>query len=50
MINKCPNCLGQKTVSKPPWIAGDVHQWVSSSMELYTCPTCNGKGYVSERE
>lgn len=42
----CPNCGGQKTVSKPPYIAGDVNSWVSSSMDTYSCPTCDGRGWI----
>lgn len=29
----CPNCHGQKTVSKPPWMA-------------YPCPTCSASGFL----
>ena len=46
MIEKCPTCKGQRTVSKPPWIAGDIDTWSDSSMRQYPCPTCNGKGYL----
>ena len=42
----CPNCNGQKTVSKPPYIAGDVHEWTGTG-EHYPCPTCNSKGYIA---
>lgn len=45
-IEKCPTCGGQRTVSKPPWIAGDVDSWVGSGVVLYQCPTCEGKGYL----
>jgi len=45
-IEKCPVCNGQKTVSKPPYVAGDIDHWMSCSMETYPCPTCGGKGYV----
>lgn len=48
MIHLCPNCHGQKTVSKPPWIAGDQNVWVTGDTSLYECPTCNGKGYIKE--
>ena len=27
----CPKCNGQGTVSKPPYIAGDVYEWSSIS-------------------
>lgn len=42
----CPNCGGQKTASKPPYIAGDVNSWVSSSIPMYPCPTCDGQGWI----
>lgn len=46
-IALCPLCSGQKTVSKPPYIAGDINTWVSyGTGDLYQCPTCNGRGYV----
>jgi len=38
---KCPKCDGQGMVSKPPYIAGDVHQW-SASECAFTCDVCNG--------
>ena len=37
----CPKCHGQGTVSKPPYIAGDVFQW-SSTSALHVCDVCNG--------
>lgn len=46
----CPVCNGQKTVSRPPWIAGDQPTWTSSGVEIYPCPTCDGNGIVWERE
>lgn len=46
----CPNCLGQKTVSKPPWVAGDVHIWQSTDTATYPCPTCNGTGFILVKE
>ncbi len=43
----CPVCNGQKTVSKPPWVAGDQPTWsASNAWELYPCPSCNGAGIV----
>jgi hypothetical protein len=41
----CPKCNGQGIVSKPPWIAGDVNQWMSDSA-AYECDVCNGKKIV----
>ena len=38
---KCPKCDGQGTVSKPPWIAGDVYEWTYSS-SIFPCDICNG--------
>lgn len=38
---KCPKCDGQGMVSKPPYIAGDVHQWSASECS-FTCDVCNG--------
>ena len=45
--HKCPNCNGYKTVSKPPWVAGDVALHGRSILHGKT-PTCttNG-GFVS---
>lgn len=37
----CPKCNGQGSVSKPPWLAGDVDQWTSSETQ-YDCDVCNG--------
>ena len=38
----CPKCNGQGTVSKPPWVAGDVHQWTASQTS-FTCDVCLGQ-------
>jgi len=46
----CPNCFGQKTVSKPPHIPGDIHEWSGTGAELYPCPTCEGRGYIMWKE
>ncbi len=43
---KCPVCDGQGTVSRPPHIAGDVNAWVSSDVEFYDYPACDGTGIV----
>lgn len=37
----CPKCGGQGTVSKPPYIPGDINQWSSSAMS-HVCDVCNG--------
>jgi len=41
----CPNCGGQKTLSKPPYIAGNINTWVGDT-SLYPCPTCDGRGWI----
>jgi hypothetical protein len=38
---KCPKCDGQGMVSKPPYVAGDVHQW-SSTCVAHVCDVCSG--------
>lgn len=38
---KCPKCNGQGIVSKPPYVAGDVYEW-SSTSAVHTCDVCNG--------
>jgi hypothetical protein len=42
----CPKCLGQGSVSKPPYLAGDINQWSGSQMQ-YQCNLCNGKMIIS---
>lgn len=37
----CPKCNGQGQVSKPPYIAGDVPEWSSSSV-IFQCDVCSG--------
>ena len=37
----CPKCNGQGTLSKPPYIPGDVYQWTTSQAS-FTCDVCNG--------
>ena len=41
----CPKCNGQGQVSKPPYIAGDVHEWSSSSC-IFLCDVCNGSKII----
>ena len=38
----CPKCNGQGTVFKPPWVDGDVYEWIGSSIGGYVCDVCNG--------
>ena len=46
--HKCPVCEGQGTVSRPPHVAGDVHEWTDTSAGPWTCHACDGKGVVWE--
>lgn len=43
---KCPVCDGQGLVNKPPWIAGDQHEWSDTSCGPYTCRRCGGTGTI----
>lgn len=43
----CPKCNGQGIVSKPPWVAGDVPQWASTSTQMYTCNVCDGHKIIA---
>ena len=45
---KCPVCDGTGIVSKPPHIAGDVHEWTSDRC-TYPCQACGGKGIKEEK-
>ena len=42
----CPKCNGQGTVSKPPYVAGDVNHWASSS-SAFQCDVCNGNKIIA---
>jgi hypothetical protein len=42
----CPVCSGHKTISKPPWVAGDQHQWAVADFASYPCPACSATGIV----
>jgi len=37
----CPKCSGQGTVTKPPYVPGDVDGWITSQ-SAWTCDICNG--------
>jgi hypothetical protein len=39
---KCPVCDGTGLVSKPPYVAGDVSTWATSTSCAFTCKVCNG--------
>jgi DnaJ-class molecular chaperone len=43
---KCPRCDGSGRLMKPPWVAGDQHEWSSTGVGPYTCPTCAGTGLL----
>ena len=45
-VSLCPKCSGQGTVSKPPFVDGDVNNWVDDCCGGYTCKVCNGSGYL----
>jgi len=45
----CPNCHGQKTVQRPPSVAGDQAVWLNTGTPVYPCPTCDAKGYIVVR-
>lgn len=46
---KCPVCDGTGLVSRPPWVAGDVNRWLSSSAGPWPCQCCvGGIVYVKE--
>ena len=42
----CPKCNGQGTVSKPPYVPGDVNEW-SSTSSVHTCDVCNGAKIIA---
>lgn len=43
---KCPKCDGQGTVSKPPYVPGDVHEW-SSTSAAHVCDVCGGSKVIA---
>jgi hypothetical protein len=47
--HKCPVCDGTGLVSRPPYIAGDINEWVSGTSAMtWTCCACSGTGIVWE--
>jgi hypothetical protein len=46
MIEICPKCLGQGTVSMPPFIDGNILYWIDNVSGGYTCKVYGGMGYV----
>jgi len=42
----CPKCSGQGTVSKPPYLAGDINQW-SDSVGQHECNVCKGEMIIN---
>ena len=45
-VVRCPTCNGQTTVSRPPYVAGDLPEWSTTDIRLYPCPTCKAKGWI----
>lgn len=43
----CPKCNGQGSVSKPPYVSGDVNEWSSSSLS-FICDVCKGAKIIPE--
>lgn len=43
--HKCPVCNGTGLVSRPPYVAGDVEQWVSDQAN-HPCRPCAGSGII----
>lgn len=43
----CPKCYGQKMVSMPPNLNGDVTQWAASATS-YVCGICRGEGKIQK--
>lgn len=37
----CPKCNGQGLIEKPPYLAAEVTEWVSTGT-VFTCDVCNG--------
>lgn len=46
-LHLCPLCRGQGHVAKPPWVAGDIHEWCDVSTETYLCRVCKGSGTIA---
>lgn len=44
--HKCPCCDGSGLVSRPPYVAGDQVEWVSTSCGPWRCKSCNGTGVL----
>lgn len=47
--HKCPVCDGTGTVSRPPWVGGDVREISATVTPTYPCRSCDGTGIVWER-
>lgn len=43
----CPKCNGQGTVSKPPYLAGDITEWSSTEVS-FQCDVCNGNKIITK--
>ena len=47
----CPVCHGQGTVSRPPYIAGDMPFWSGSTTnDSYPCRACDGTGIIWRKD
>lgn len=46
-VVKCPVCDGTGLVSRPPHIAGDQSEWISSNTGPYPCKRCLGIGTIN---
>jgi hypothetical protein len=38
----CPVCNGAGSVTRPPWVPGDVQTWYGGASAGHVCPTCKG--------
>jgi hypothetical protein len=46
----CPVCNGAGTVSRPPYIAGDIPSWADSGINVYECKACKGTCIVWDEQ
>ena len=47
--HKCPVCLGTGLLNRPPWLAGDQHEWSDGNTGPYECKACKGTGIIWEK-
>lgn len=43
----CPKCHGQGIVEKPPYVPGDVDQWISADT-AHQCDVCMGAKIIPQ--